>query len=180
MTSHKYAVQTWVWFRDKNATKNIRLFFFLSTSPLHTTGWEALPQVNPVTACEGKYFCFYMIKNMYRAGDIICVIIDKECTAPWWFHLSLFQNDAFILIIIWCLSFFPGHSQEAKYYLSKFSWGHSFLELNSELLDLYAACENSAAVIAAQNKYLEEAKQEKLDVPDLPPYSSSESEHETD
>lgn len=73
--------------------------------------------------------------------------------------------------------FITGHQKEAKFYLSKFSWGHSFLELNSEALDLYAACSDSKSVIEAQTKYLESAAAEKDNRPMWPP---SESETESD
>lgn len=35
--------------------------------------------------------------------------------------------------------------------------GHSFFSTNAELLEVYAACETAADIIAAQNKWLEEA-----------------------
>lgn len=58
-----------------------------------------------------------------------------------------------------------GFSDEADLYLGKFSWGHSFLELNGELLEKYTACTSSEEVIAAQEEYLKKAWQEKLDRP---------------
>lgn len=73
-----------------------------------------------------------------------------------------------------------GFADEAKFYLGKFSWGHSFLELNGELLEKYAVCKNSEEIIAAQEKFLADARQERLDrhaLPDFPP-SDSESEEE--
>lgn len=73
--------------------------------------------------------------------------------------------------------FITGHRKEAKFYLGKFSWGHSFLELNSEALDLYSACTDSKSVIEAQNKYLENAGKEEDNRPMWPP-SESESESE--
>ncbi|CAG9784883.1 unnamed protein product [Diatraea saccharalis] len=73
--------------------------------------------------------------------------------------------------------FITGHRQEAKFYLSKFSWGHSFLELNSEVLDLYANCTDSRSVIQAQNTYLENADKVKDDRPMWPP-SESDTESE--
>lgn len=73
--------------------------------------------------------------------------------------------------------FITGHKNEAKFYLSKFSWGHSFLELNSEVLDLYAECTDSKSVIEAQTRYLESAKTEHDDRPMWPP-SESDSESE--
>jgi len=38
--------------------------------------------------------------------------------------------------------------------LSKFRWGHTFLELNDEPLRRYAACTNSDDVVAVQSDYL--------------------------
>lgn len=74
-----------------------------------------------------------------------------------------------------------GLKREARWYLSKFSWGHSFIELNNELLEKYSACKDSAEVLAAQNKYLEDVREEKLNrnrQPDYPTFSSSSSEEE--
>jgi pre-rRNA-processing protein TSR3 len=51
----------------------------------------------------------------------------------------------------------------AKQYLNKFKWGGSFLSLNEELLERYAACSSSTEVVAAQNEYLAAAKQERLE-----------------
>ncbi|XP_043285387.1 18S rRNA aminocarboxypropyltransferase isoform X2 [Venturia canescens] len=73
-----------------------------------------------------------------------------------------------------------GFSREAQLYLGKFSWGHSFLELNAELLTAYAACSNSEDIIVAQEKFLRDARKEKIDrkaLPDFPP-SESDSEEE--
>lgn len=70
-----------------------------------------------------------------------------------------------------------GHKKEAQFYLSKFSWGHAFLELNSEALDMYAACTDSKSVIDAQTKFLEMAQNEKDDSSMWPP-SETESESE--
>ena len=45
-----------------------------------------------------------------------------------------------------------GYPDIAKKYLDKFSWGHSFLSLNLDLLDRYAACKNAKEVLAVQNE----------------------------
>lgn len=71
-------------------------------------------------------------------------------------QLSCVEAIAATLII-------TGFPDEANFYLGKFSWGHSFLELNDELLEKYAVCASSEEVIAAQEEYLKKAWQEKLD-----------------
>ncbi|CAL1675874.1 unnamed protein product [Lasius platythorax] len=89
-------------------------------------------------------------------------------------QLSCVEAIAATLII-------TGYPEEANLYLGKFSWGHSFLELNSELLEKYALCTNSEEIIAVQEKFLDKARQEKLDKelepPDFP-QSDTESEEE--
>ncbi|XP_045493579.1 18S rRNA aminocarboxypropyltransferase [Colias croceus] len=70
--------------------------------------------------------------------------------------------------------FITGHKREAKFYLSKFSWGHSFLELNSEALEAYALCTDSKSVLEAQTKYLQDVENEK-DTRSMWPSSSSDS-----
>lgn len=68
-----------------------------------------------------------------------------------------------------------GHKKEAQFYLSKFSWGHSFLELNSEVLELYASCTDSKTVLEAQAKFLDTATKEKDTRSMWPPSSESDS-----
>lgn len=90
-------------------------------------------------------------------------------------QLSCVEAIAATLII-------TGFPEEAAYYLGKFSWGHSFVELNSEILEKYALCKDSEEVITVQNKYLVDAREEKSlrnSKPDLPP-CESESEEETE
>ncbi|XP_052896071.1 18S rRNA aminocarboxypropyltransferase [Anopheles moucheti] len=56
--------------------------------------------------------------------------------------------------------YITGYKQEALWYLNKFSWGHSFVELNQELLDAYARCANSKEILEVQQQYLEHSKDE--------------------
>jgi len=49
-----------------------------------------------------------------------------------------------------------GERDQAERLLSKFTWGHTFLELNEEPLARYADCADSAAVVAVQDDYLAE------------------------
>ncbi|MFA1609511.1 DUF367 family protein [Halobellus rubicundus] len=48
-----------------------------------------------------------------------------------------------------------GRRDRAEGLLSKFSWGHTFLELNDEPLRRYADCADSGAVVAVQQEYLD-------------------------
>ncbi|EMA40128.1 DUF367 family protein [Halococcus hamelinensis] len=50
-----------------------------------------------------------------------------------------------------------GERDVAETLLSKFRWGHTFLELNDEPLRRYAACADSAEVVAVQSEYLADA-----------------------
>lgn len=49
-----------------------------------------------------------------------------------------------------------GERDQAERLLSKFTWGHTFLELNDEPLRRYAECADSSAVVAVQDDYLAE------------------------
>ncbi|ESP87881.1 DUF367 family protein [Candidatus Halobonum tyrrellensis] len=48
-----------------------------------------------------------------------------------------------------------GERDHAERLLSKFTWGETFLELNAEPLERYAACDDSADVVAVQREYLD-------------------------
>lgn len=72
-----------------------------------------------------------------------------------------------------------GLKEEAKWYLGKFSWGHSFIKLNQELLDKYSACQTSKEILDVQNEYLKTVAEEKANRRneiDYPSFSSSSSE----
>lgn len=47
--------------------------------------------------------------------------------------------------------------------LAPFKWGHSFWDLNHDLLELYAKCSDGAAVIAAQEEFLRSEQAKRLD-----------------
>jgi pre-rRNA-processing protein TSR3 len=46
-----------------------------------------------------------------------------------------------------------GHKEQAEKVLSKFNWGHSFLELNKEPLEEYATAKNSTEIVEMQSHY---------------------------
>jgi pre-rRNA-processing protein TSR3 len=50
-----------------------------------------------------------------------------------------------------------GAAAAAERLLAKFTWGETFLELNAEPLRRYAACADSADVVAVQEEYLRRA-----------------------
>lgn len=71
-----------------------------------------------------------------------------------------------------------GLREASEIVLSQFSWGHSFFELNCELLDKYAECKSAQEVIAAQKDYLDNITRRPVgaleqDVYEMPPSESS-------
>lgn len=46
-----------------------------------------------------------------------------------------------------------GNKEQAEKVLSKFNWGHSFLELNKEPLEEYATAKNSTEIVEIQGHY---------------------------
>ncbi|XP_013118309.2 18S rRNA aminocarboxypropyltransferase [Stomoxys calcitrans] len=74
-----------------------------------------------------------------------------------------------------------GFISEAEWYMGKFSWGHSFLELNETLLKRYAACKTSEEIVHVQNTYIseeQEARNKPKDYKEFYPTSSSSSSDE--
>merc|ERR1712071_59735 len=77
--------------------------------------------------------------------------------------------------------YITGFQELASQYLNKFKWGKTFISLNKELLDKYAACKDSTEMIQVQHDYmkqLDEERNQKSEI-DLPP-SASESEESSD
>jgi pre-rRNA-processing protein TSR3 len=52
-----------------------------------------------------------------------------------------------------------GDREHAERILAKFTWGETFLELNDEPLRRYADCEDSTAVVAIQEQYLQRGRE---------------------
>ncbi|XP_066249833.1 uncharacterized protein [Euwallacea similis] len=66
--------------------------------------------------------------------------------------------------------------KEAQFYLDKFSWGHSFLSLNKELLEIYSKCTDSQSVVLEQGKYIkreQELQRNRQACRDFSPFSSN-------
>ena len=64
------------------------------------------------------------------------------------FRLNTAEAFAGALVIL-------GHREQAEELLSKFRWGHTFLELNEEPLRRYADAADSTEVVAIQAEYLD-------------------------
>merc|ERR1712008_471569 len=80
--------------------------------------------------------------------------------------------------------YITGHKEIAVKYMDKFSWGHSFISLNEELLEQYAKCKSGDEVIKTQNEFLEaeareEANRKNAEI-DLPPMESSDTDETSD
>ncbi|XP_050300823.1 uncharacterized protein LOC126739265 [Anthonomus grandis grandis] len=73
--------------------------------------------------------------------------------------------------------YITGFKKEARFYLDKFSWGHSFIDLNEEILEIYSNCKDSQEVVQEHIKYIEkqqQLQQERQASSDFPPSSDSE------
>lgn len=51
--------------------------------------------------------------------------------------------------------FITGFQQQARFYLSKFKWGHAFIDLNQTLLNDYTMCTSSKEVLKVQNDFIQ-------------------------
>ena len=49
-----------------------------------------------------------------------------------------------------------GYREQGEFLLSKFKWGHSFVEQNGHLLDLYLACTTAEEVQKVQEEHLKQ------------------------
>lgn len=56
-----------------------------------------------------------------------------------------------------------GFETPARKVLSKFTWGHSFWELNVTVLERYATCESGADVVRVQSEWIAQCEQEDHD-----------------
>jgi pre-rRNA-processing protein TSR3 len=56
--------------------------------------------------------------------------------------------------------FITGLDEEGHKLLEPFGWGHAFYEINSDLFQIYARCENADEVIEKQNEYIKKLEEE--------------------
>nr|CAG4642838.1 EOG090X0EVF [Evadne anonyx] len=57
--------------------------------------------------------------------------------------------------------YITGFQELAAQYLNKFKWGKTFITLNEELLDKYAACKDSTEMIRVQHEYMKQLDEER-------------------
>nr|CAG4651376.1 EOG090X0EVF [Simocephalus serrulatus]SVE94536.1 EOG090X0EVF [Simocephalus serrulatus] len=79
--------------------------------------------------------------------------------------------------------YITGHKNLANNYLAKFKWGKTFLEINHELLEKYAACKDSTDVVHVQQQHmilLDEERNRNRDHIDLPPEVLDETSDDTE
>ncbi|KAK6537931.1 ribosome biogenesis protein tsr3 [Orbilia ellipsospora] len=55
--------------------------------------------------------------------------------------------------------YITGHSDWAEEIMLPFTWGHAFLEINGDLLEKYAACEDADGVKTAETDWLDQLEQ---------------------
>lgn len=53
-----------------------------------------------------------------------------------------------------------GHLEWAEEVLSHFSWGHNFLEINEEIIEIYSKCTDTDSVKAAEEEWLTKIEKE--------------------
>ncbi|WP_248903722.1 DUF367 family protein [Halocatena marina] len=88
----------------------------------------------------------FQLRGTHRALPFLVAANPVNYGQP--FQLNTVEAFAGALCIL-------GEREQAEQLLSKFRWGHTFLELNAEPLSRYAACEDSTAIVSVQQDYLE-------------------------
>ena len=73
---------------------------------------------------------------------------------------EVFNNCFFAKLSV--TDYILGFKEDAEAILEPFGWGPTFLDINREVLDAYAACTDGVAVIKVQDEFLLRAEQEKL------------------
>lgn len=98
------------------------------------------------TAADESYFRF---PGIHRALPFLVAANPVNYGRP--FQLTTVEALAAALCIL-------GERDQAVEMLAKFRWGETFLKLNAEPLERYAACDTSTDVVAVQAEYLEHGR----------------------
>jgi pre-rRNA-processing protein TSR3 len=88
----------------------------------------------------------FRLRGPHRALPFLVAANPVNYGTP--FQLNTVEAFAGALVIL-------GHREQAEAILSKFRWGHTFLELNEEPLRRYAEAADSTEIVAIQQEYLD-------------------------
>ncbi len=113
-------------------------------SPLDGAGFDALVALD--CSWETAEREAFDLRGHHRALPFLVAANPVNYGTP--FQLNTVEAFAGALCIL-------GERAHAERLLSKFRWGHTFLELNAEPLERYAACADSEEVVAVQGEYLD-------------------------
>nr|SVE73706.1 EOG090X0A5X [Daphnia atkinsoni] len=121
--------------------------------------------------CSGRKLSRLGMVKILRLGQrfngLVCSPMGEKCVSP---------SDHGIISE-------HGYQDLAKHYLAKFKWGKTFIDLNQELLDQYAACKDSTEVVQVQQQHMELLEKERnrnRDEIDLPPEVLDETSDDTE
>jgi pre-rRNA-processing protein TSR3 len=113
-------------------------------SPADATGTDALVALDCSWESAGE--ARFSLPGTHRALPYLVAANPVNFGKP--FRLTTVEALAAGLVVL-------GDRSHAERILSKFTWGETFLDLNDEPLRRYAACDDSADVVAVQGEYLD-------------------------
>ena len=90
---------------------------------------------------------FFSLTKYHRSLPFLIAASPVNYGSPC--KLSTIEAIAAILYI-------TGFKEKAEYYMNSFKWGHTFLELNFELLEEYSNAKSSVEVVKTQNDFLKQ------------------------
>ena len=81
---------------------------------------------------------------------------NKVSSSASFFSLSKYHRSLPFLIA--ATFYITGFKEEAHHIMDGFKWGHSFIEMNYDLLEAYSSVKTSEEVVKIQNEFLEDHK----------------------
>jgi pre-rRNA-processing protein TSR3 len=115
-------------------------------SPADSPDQENAPLVALDCSWETAESEAFQLRGTHRALPFLVAANPVNYGTP--FQLNTVEAFAGALCIL-------GEREHAERLLSKFRWGHTFLELNDEPLRRYAECTDSTEVVDVQEEYLD-------------------------
>ncbi len=127
-------------FSNEVLTPNDRYYVINYGLAVVDTSWN---QINDVKELFRRLRGVYRVLPLLKAGNPINYGVLSK--------LSSAEALAAALYIV-------GLKEQAKEILSKFKWGHTFFELNNELLERYSRAKSKEEVIEIQNELLRKVR----------------------